>query len=104
MFNKIDQLVNAIRDNAPNNCVEIHIDISSEGYYVSYDTRTAKSLKKDEITMRDVRGNVIEDDSTDTLTFTLPETKYNLSDGNVLLDTTHLAPNINSTNFSTMTI
>lgn len=56
---QLNLLVALIADRAPEDCTSCNIFINCQGTNVEYSRRTAESLKKDGISMRNLRGDFI---------------------------------------------
>ena len=61
---KLAQALNALRDvlneEAHEDCVAVRVFFNSYGYEIEYKTRTPESLKRDGISMRNLRGDFIK--------------------------------------------
>jgi hypothetical protein len=61
--NKTDALMKELEDHfkatLPANCVAVRIFFNSQGYDLEYETRTAESLRSAGISMRNLRGEFI---------------------------------------------
>lgn len=59
MEDKIQELVNEIKSQAPADCTAIDIFLNAYSFEVKYTRRTAEQLKEDYISMKNVNGEWI---------------------------------------------
>ena len=64
MSEKLAQAINALRDvlteESHEHCTTVSVFFNCQGYSIEYKTRTPKSLKRDGISMRNLRGDFIK--------------------------------------------
>lgn len=59
VYKKIGELRTALKENCTPNTVRVTVTFTAEGFSIEHENRTAESLKRDSISMRNMKGEFI---------------------------------------------
>lgn len=57
----INQVFEILKRECPRDCVSVTLFFNSQGYTIEVNNRSYESLKRDGVSMRDIRGDFIKD-------------------------------------------
>lgn len=62
VYEKIGELHTALKENCSPNTVKVTVTFTAEGFSTHHEDRTAESLKRDFISMRNMKGDFITEE------------------------------------------